>query len=99
MQGQTGAAYYPGETACASITGTTSTCEMEFSSFSAAAAVFASNKGSLVKGVSDPKKFFTNLHTKKGGFSQKQSLAAYLKDALGTEAWIDSCLKTLGLVK
>jgi RHS repeat-associated protein len=96
MQGVVGAKPYTGETACAPIPGTTTFCEMEFSSFGAAAAVFAKNEAGKVQGVSDPTTFFTNL---KGVFAVGTPLPAYLKQMLPTEAWIQSCLKTLGLAQ
>jgi hypothetical protein len=109
MQGILGAQYYAGETDCVEISKSPKSksraCEMEFSSFGAAAQVFASNKGSLVQGVSDPTQFFTNLHTRQGGFAQGSTLQAYLygangkPGALATEAWVQSCLTTLGLVQ
>jgi len=96
MQGVVGAKPYAGETACASIPGLTKYCEMEFSSFGAAAAVFARIEAGKVQGVSDPTQFFTNL---KSVFAVGTSLPAYLKQMLPTEAWIQSCLKTLGLAQ
>ena len=61
--------------------------------------VFAQNEASLVQGVSDPTAFFTNL---KGVFAVGTPLQTYLHGssgkggAVGTEACIQSCLKTLG---
>lgn len=102
MQGVKGAPFYSGETACATIPGSNNTCEMEFSTFEAAGMVFAQNEASLVQGVSDPTAFFTNL---KGVFAVGTPLQTYLHGssgkggAVGTEACIQSCLKTLGLVQ
>jgi len=98
MQGVVGVRFYPGETKCVKI-GAGPACEMEFSSFAAAAAVFEQNKGSFVKGVSDPTQFFTDLHDPKAGFSQGQTLAQYLHDAVRTQKWVQDCLKTLGLAQ
>lgn len=104
MQGVVGAPLYPGEPNCAPISGTTKFCEMEFSSFGAAANVLAKNKAKYFNGVSDPKTFFTVAY-KKAGFAQGSSLNGYLYGPTGkggtlsTEAWVEACLKTLGLEK
>jgi hypothetical protein len=103
MQGVVGKPLYQGETACAPIPGQTKFCEMKFSSFAAAAAVFAKNKKQYFNGVSDPTQFFTNAYTK-AGFAQGSTLQSYLNGSngtggiLSTEAWVQSCLQTLGLV-
>ncbi|HUP04205.1 MAG TPA: RHS repeat-associated core domain-containing protein [Bryobacteraceae bacterium] len=100
MMGVVGRKFYAGETACAQIKGQKKFCEMEFSSFAAAAAVFASNEAKAVSGVSDPTSFFTNLYTiGKFGVGTYSTAADYATSMDKSWQWVENCLKTLGLVQ
>jgi hypothetical protein len=107
MQATVTATHYAGETGCAAIMTTikgirtpTKFCEMEFSSFAAAAAVFAKNEAGVVNGASNPITFFSNLFSASGFAGQTYGTAIqYLQYMLPTWQWVDNCLHTLGLVQ
>jgi len=106
MQARVGATFYPGETKCATIwldkdhKKAGNACEMEFSSFAAAAAAFAKAKGSIVNGAADPTTFFSNLYQGAGYASQTFHTAAqYVKYMLTAWQMVDNCIQALGLVK
>jgi hypothetical protein len=85
-----------GETTCAPITNSQE-CVAEFPSFLAAAQAFASTKGQLVKGTTDPKDFFTTLQVKgKFGWNSSDPVKSYVHVTMQVETSIEDCLRILG---